>query len=72
MARRNEGGEFGPEHGLTEIGGTRSSLPPPEQGRRLVVAFIPIKNADVRDAIVNLVETMSRKEREHAVGADQA
>ena len=36
------------------------SPPSPEERRRLVVAFMRIQNAALRDEIVNLVEMMSR------------
>jgi hypothetical protein len=38
----------------------RLSLPSPEEGRRLVVAFMGIKDAAVREEIINLVERKSR------------
>ncbi len=39
---------------------TESPGPTPEQGARLVRAFLGVKNSTVRDAIVSLVEQMSK------------
>jgi hypothetical protein len=50
--------QVGPWPGLAQE--SAPSLPSPEEGRRLVVAFICIKNAAVRDAIVNLTEKCRR------------
>ena len=39
------------------------SPPSPEERRRLVVAFMGIKDAAVRNEVINLVETMSRVDK---------
>ncbi|MBV9289074.1 MAG: hypothetical protein JO288_14880 [Hyphomicrobiales bacterium] len=51
---------MGPRLRLAEQGRGGPSSPSPEEGRRLVVAFMSIKNAAVRDAIITLIERMSR------------
>jgi len=38
---------------------TRLSLPSPEEGRRLVTAFMGVKDAVVRDAIIDFIEKVS-------------
>lgn len=60
MGRAKQDIEFSPRLGLAEVGRVRPPLPSPDEGRRLVVAFMGIKNAAVRDALINLVERMSR------------
>ena len=54
-----EEGQAGRWFALAEQDASRPSPPSPEEGRRLVAAFMAIKNATLRDAIINLVERMS-------------
>jgi hypothetical protein len=61
MAKRET--QVGPRLELADPRKARSSSrspPSPEEGRRLVHAFMGIKDAAIRDAIVGLIETMSR------------
>ena len=60
MATPKEENQVFPRLALAEQGMDGPSSPSPEEGRRLVVAFMSIKNAAVRDAIINLIERMSR------------
>ena len=60
MATGKEEIQVGPRLRLAELRKARPSLPSPEEGRRLVVAFMGVRNPAVRDAIINLVERMSR------------
>jgi hypothetical protein len=46
--------------GFTEIKKDQPSSPSTEEGRRLVVAFMAIKDAAVRDALISLIERISR------------
>jgi hypothetical protein len=59
MGRAKQDLEGGPRLGLAEVGRVRPPSPSPDEGRRLVVAFMGIKNAALRDALINLVERMS-------------
>jgi len=52
--------QSGPGFGSTEAKKAQPSLPSPEEGRRLVVACRAIKDAEVRDALISLIERMSR------------
>jgi hypothetical protein len=45
--------------GFTEVKAQPSS-PSTKEGRRLVVAFMAIKDAAVRDALISLIERISR------------
>ena len=45
-----------------EKGIENPSLPKPEEGLRLMHAFLEIKNAEVREAIIKYVEEQSRLE----------
>jgi hypothetical protein len=44
--------------GITEA--KKAQSPSAEEGRRLVVAFMAIKDAAVRDALISLIERISR------------
>jgi len=60
MGRGKQDIEVSPRLGLAEVGRVRPVSPSPDEGRRLVVAFMGIRNAEVRDALINLVEKVSR------------
>ena len=45
--------------GVVRLEEARPSSPSPEEGRRLVAAFIGIKNAEIRDAIVTFIQMVS-------------
>lgn len=49
-----------PRESTTEIVVTQRSSLSIDQGRRLVHAFLGIKDAEVRSSIISLVETMSQ------------
>jgi hypothetical protein len=40
------------------------SLPKPQEGLRLMHAFVGIESADLRDAVVKFVENLSRTQRD--------
>ena len=46
--------------GFTDAKKAQPSLPSTEEGMRLVVAFMAIKDAAVRDALISLIERISR------------
>ena len=52
---------------ISGVQGNRSgvrSLPRPEDGLRLMHAFVAIESADLRDAVVKFVEELSRTQRD--------
>jgi hypothetical protein len=55
----------GPSHALIKGGGQRnpagaSCRPTPEDGRRLIHAFMDIKQAALREAVIGLVTELSK------------
>jgi len=60
--------QIGPQLGFAKFKEQRPSRPSAEEGRRLVVAFMGVKDAKVRDAIVNFVERLSLECSDDFVG----
>jgi hypothetical protein len=58
MAPAKRRTRFGSGLGVSKV--ARPSSPSPEEGRRLVVAFMGIKDSEVREALIRLLERMSR------------
>jgi hypothetical protein len=60
MGNEEEEGGLCRQRRPAEAGKAQSSSPSPEEGRRLVVAFAGIRDAGIRDTIINLIEMISR------------
>lgn len=56
----NWGMQIGPGDNPTQVAVTERSPLSTEEGRRLVHAFLAIKEAEVRSSIIRLVEAMSQ------------